>query len=579
MTTKLDPEDTTTENSLLLSSPSSSSSSSSSSPPSSTTQNPTRTQDDDTHDHDPPSKPPMPSVWKWVSLYIFLPTLIFKSCQRATIPVLPVLIRSNLDGTDSQIGLVLASVGLGKLLGNLPSGQLVAVGGSPLGLQCACALLALAWLGAAVATSVPSLLVASYLEGVGLALWQVARQTLVTEQISIHHGRGKIQATVGGLERFAAVVGPTLGGWLATHYGLTVPFVVKALCMVANGLLLFYLFHVGGCSQRTNATTTTLSTTTERGTVTTSTVETGVDQMERVTTNDDTPDADKATSTKHPSHRRQDSTDDNTESVHDFGRNMHKVLSNHGKDLQQIAVWAILFPIARETRTFLFPLWAMNLGYGPHAIGLMTSLTFVVDTALVPLSGYLTDTYGRKYCGVPAGLLMALSYLLAPVVGCEFWSLTAISIVGGIGNGLSGGVVNSVGSDMAPRHHRALFLSSFRIVSDLGILLGPLVSGLVAQQTHAWWGGMQPAFWLIAALSALSSLYMAWVLPETRWQPPPNGPGGTPPPPMTTTTVGDKDGSNPKTDTRSSDDHGEHDAQASERLLGPPTTVDTYGSV
>ena len=535
----------------------------------------------------------MPSVWKWVSLYIFLPTLIFKSCQRATIPVLPVLIRSNLDGTDSQIGLVLASVGLGKLLGNLPSGQLVAVGGSPLGLQCACALLALAWLGAAVATSVPSLLVASYLEGVGLALWQVARQTLVTEQISIHHGRGKIQATVGGLERFAAVVGPTLGGWLATHYGLTVPFVVKALCMVVNGLLLLYLFHVGGWSQRTNATTISTSTTTERGTVTTSTVETEVDEMECATTNDHTTDADKAISSKHPSHRRRDdSTDTNTsvsnessnnnndtESVHDFGRNMHKVLSNHGKELQQIAVWAILFPIARETRTFLFPLWAMNLGYGPHAIGLMTSLTFVVDTALVPLSGYVTDTYGRKYCGVPAGLLMAVSYLLAPVVGRDFWSLTAISMVGGIGNGLSGGVVNSVGSDMAPRHHRALFLSSFRIVSDLGILLGPLVSGLVAQQTHAWWGGMQPAFWLIAALSALSSLYMAWVLPETRWQPPPSGSGGTTPPPMTTTTVGDKDGCSTQQDPRSSGDQGEHDAQATELLLGPPTTVDTYGSV
>ncbi|KAL7564380.1 hypothetical protein ACA910_001529 [Epithemia clementina (nom. ined.)] len=474
------------------------------------------------------------TIWRWVCLYIFLPTLIFKSCQRATIPVLPIFIRSDLGGTDYQIGLVLASVGLGKLLGNLPSGQFVAVWGSHIGLRVACGILALAWLWAAASCSIPSMFVSSYLEGLGLAMWQVARQNLVTEQIGIHEGRGNVQTTIGGLERFSAIVGPSTGGWLAAQYGLRAPFVVKAFCMVANGLL-FWMTHVWGWSGRASfmiegavqkAITCDSKETTEKEYTSESQKESDDDDAIAVPLL--TAAATATTILRANEQQKQlqqqsspfltasiaTESSTNRDSVHSFGRNMQTVVKNHGKDLQQIAIWAILLPVARETRTFLFPLKAMDLGYGPHAIGFMTSLTFVLDTALFPLSGYLTDTYGRKYCGVPAGLIMGLSYFLAPIWGNDFWSLTIISALGGIGNGLSGGVLNSVGSDLAPRQHRALFLGTFRIVSDVGILLGPLISGIVAEHL----GGTQQAFWVVAFLSVLSSVYMAFVLPETRWQ-------------------------------------------------------------
>ena len=449
-------------------------------------------------------------VWSWVCLYIFLPTLIYKSCQRATIPVLPVLIRSDLSGTDYEIGLVLACVGMGKLLGNLPSGQFVAVFGSSHGLMAACLALAVAWLTAAMSHSVRILFVASYLEGLGLALWQVARQNLVTEQIGIDEGRGKVQSTIGGLERFSAVLGPSAGGWLAANSGLRAPFAVKSLLMTGNMLLLWITQRLGWSGRSSQdyeekdknipADTTSLITTAESAATAT-----------RIPMGQQSPPPSLGPRDVGSSSSSSKKMTDPA-SVHAFGRNLKTVVHERGKDLRQIAIWAMLFPIARETRTFLFPLRAMDLGYGPHEIGLMTSITFVVDTILFPLSGYLTDAYGRKYCGVPAGLLIALSYFLAPIWGNDLWTLTAISALGGVGNGLSGGVLNSVGSDLAPRQHRALFLGTFRIVSDMGILLGPLISGFLSQHL-----GKQ-AFWVVAALSAFSSLYMALVLPETRWQ-------------------------------------------------------------
>ena len=383
--------------------------------------------------------------------FILLPSFLLKSSQRSTIPVIPLLVRNKLNGTDQQIGVVLASVGLGKLLGNLPSGQYVGYYGSSRGLIWSCVLLSLAWLLAATSPHVIGLLCSGGMEGLGLALWQVSRQNLVTSKIGKDQGRGKVQATVGGLERLSSVVGPSVGGYVALRYGLRAPFFLKA-GLLALDALIFQLWRTLGLT--------------------------------------DVPEGYHREEPRVPEQTRPSS----------FFTNVSSTLEHHWKRLSVVSVWVMLLPIARETRLFLIPLRAMDLGMGPHEIGLLTSITFIVDTGMFPLSGYLMDAWGRKYVGIPSGVLMALAYMLAPWA-TNVRTLTLVSALGGMGNGLSGGVLTSVGSDMAPETNdlqRAMFLGMYRTISDAGIFLGPLVSGVVAERltTHM-------AFYVIASLDVV----------------------------------------------------------------------------
>lgn len=63
------------------------------------------------------------------------------------------------------------------------------------------------------------------------------------------------------------------------------------------------------------------------------------------------------------------------------------LVSHFGPSLAALAFFCFCTAVARETRHLLFPLEAMEMGYNAHAIGLMTSVTFLVDSAMFPVAG------------------------------------------------------------------------------------------------------------------------------------------------------------------------------------------------
>jgi MFS family permease len=50
----------------------------------------------------------------------------------------------------------------------------------------------------------------------------------------------------------------------------------------------------------------------------------------------------------------------------------------------------------------------------------------------------------------------------------------------GLGNGISSGIVLTLGADASPPQDRAQFLGGWRVCSDLGNTTGPLVIGVVS---------------------------------------------------------------------------------------------------
>ena len=142
-------------------------------------------------------------------------------------------------------------------------------------------------------------------------------------------------------------------------------------------------------------------------------------------------------------------------------------------------VAAITFMLMRSARTVLIPLIGTAVGLHVGAIGLIVSISASVDIALFYPAGLFMDKYGRRATAVPSSALMALS-LATMALASGFYSLLAVAILAGIANGLSTGIVMTLGTDLAPTDRRSEFLGLWHLLMDLGAATGPIAISIVA---------------------------------------------------------------------------------------------------
>ena len=141
-------------------------------------------------------------------------------------------------------------------------------------------------------------------------------------------------------------------------------------------------------------------------------------------------------------------------------------------------VAAIAFMLMRAARTVLIPLIGANLGLGTTAIGSIVSLSALIDLILFYPAGMIMDRWGRRATAVPSSFMFAAS-LAALSLAHGFYSLVAVAVALGLANGLSTGIVMTLGTDLAPPARRGEFLGMWRLLTDLGSASGPLAVSLV----------------------------------------------------------------------------------------------------
>ena len=95
-------------------------------------------------------------------------------------------------------------------------------------------------------------------------------------------------------------------------------------------------------------------------------------------------------------------------------------------------------------------------------------------------AGIIMDRWGRRSAAIPALLLFSLSMALVPLTN-SFWTLLFVGLLTGVGNGLSSGLVMTIGSDLAPDRGAGDFLGVWRLIGDIGTAAGPFIIGTVAQ--------------------------------------------------------------------------------------------------
>lgn len=144
--------------------------------------------------------------------------------------------------------------------------------------------------------------------------------------------------------------------------------------------------------------------------------------------------------------------------------------------------------MARINRPLILPLLGAVLGLDAATISLIFGASALVEIVMFVPAGTLMDRRGRAAVAVPALLVSGLSYallaVLAVTIGTQSHTgavvaVTLSALLVALGNGLSAGIVMTLGIDLSPEEHRTRHLARWNTITSVGRFAGPgLVTGI-----------------------------------------------------------------------------------------------------
>jgi MFS family permease len=111
-------------------------------------------------------------------------------------------------------------------------------------------------------------------------------------------------------------------------------------------------------------------------------------------------------------------------------------------------------------------------------LSVVFGVSAAVDMLLFYPAGKVMDRWGRRWVAVPSMLLLGLAHAVLPLT-TKVLALGAVAMLMGLGNGMSSGLIMTLGADVSPGVGRAQFLGAWRLCADLGTGSGPLLISAV----------------------------------------------------------------------------------------------------
>lgn len=383
-------------------------------------------------------------------LAVYLPTILLALGQGALLATLP-LYAAELGFGYTLISVISAAAAIGTLVTDVPAGALLHRIGLRRSMLGGAALVVVGTLSLAFVTSGDEIVALRVLAGIGTALWGLSRHAFIAGAVPIER-RGSAIAMFGGINRIGIFGGPALGGIVGTAFGLDASFILTGV-MAALGLIAAFFFVP--------------------------------------------PDSDIQVRRRGGAAGRW--------------RIVRKTILEHAGDLSAAGVAQLFAQMIRQGRQLLIPLvGAQQLGLSAAEVGMVMTISAVVDMSMFFPAGFLMDRFGRKFASVPSFAIMAVGIGLVPFA-TSFATLTAAGVVIGLGNGLGSGSMMTLGADLAPEGATGEFLGIWRLIGDLGMVVGPLVVGFIAGALS-----LDGSAYALAIAGFAASLTLAFLVQETR---------------------------------------------------------------
>ncbi|MHA2602236.1 MAG: MFS transporter [Candidatus Thorarchaeota archaeon SMTZ1-83] len=367
-------------------------------------------------------------------------------------PILPTYAES-FQVSYTLVGFVVSSFAVTRMVLDLPAGLLSRRFDKKKIMVSGLVLISTSSVLAGFAPNYITLVMARMIEGAGSALY-VTTATVFLAQISGEEKRGQWMSLYMGMLLLGAIFGPTFGGIIADNYDIRAPFFAYA---IITGLGVIPTFALPKLTNSGNMTTPL--------------------------------------------------------SLGGIMRDMRQVLSNPSFLLVTFAVFT-MFLLRTGVRTTLVPLFAANnLGLDSSAIGFVLTIGGITTALTMTPMGSVSDKIGRK---VPLALCLVLTAgitLLIPISTDLFTLSVALAVYGAV-IGFSGPSAAYV-TDLSPQDKLEISMGLYRMISDFGFVVGPLLLGFIADLTatpvvgasHSGLIGMLPfvvaSIILIAAFFAL----------------------------------------------------------------------------
>jgi MFS family permease len=179
-----------------------------------------------------------------------------------------------------------------------------------------------------------------------------------------------------------------------------------------------------------------------------------------------------------------------------------------------VSLVSFMNAVARTGALFnVIPVLAQDrLSLSTDRIGLGLALASLVGLVVIYPSGVLVDRYGRKAVIVPATFLSSISLLLFLLAPSYAWFLAGC-VAGSVATGVGGAAPAAYAADVAPSGMNAAAMSAFRMLADLGYVVGPMALGLATDLV-----GADTALGATAVLLAATALFFGRYAPESHQQ-------------------------------------------------------------
>ncbi|WP_115787529.1 MFS transporter [Arthrobacter silvisoli] len=390
-----------------------------------------------------------------IALPAFGPTVLFCLGEGAVLPVVALSAR-DLGASAALSALLVTLIGVGSWLFNIPASLITIRFGERWAITGAGALGALALVAAALAPQLRQglwlLAVAMTIAGMATSVFNLARQKYLTEAVPVEF-RARALSTLGGSTRIGVFIGPFVGAAAMQFLGIAGAYWVGAVAMAAAAVLSLTipdLVHASGASGG----------------------------------------ARKGAKGPEPT--------------------LRNVASAHALVLFAVGTGVLLLAALRASRQVVIPLWADHLGLDATHASLIYGVSGAIDMLVFYPAGKLMDRKGRLWVALPSTLIMGISLFLIPLSG-GFVGLGLAAMLIGFGNGISSGLVMTLGADFSPDRGRGQFLGLWRFIADAGSTGGPL---LLSAMTAAV--SLAAGIWSCGVLGLAAAAVFAVALPKLK---------------------------------------------------------------
>lgn len=404
------------------------------------------------------------TLWRFAPM-IYGPTILFSLGEGALLPLLPVL-TERAGGDLAQAAAIASVIVVAQLIGNVPAGWAVSRIGERWTMAIAAAIALVGAVGVTLAPHMGVLAASAFGIGLCASAFGLARHAFMATRVPMHY-RARALSLLGGSFRFGMFLGPfAAAGLLALTGDPTTTAWFFAACLVCLILL----------------------------------VTLGRDPEEQLRAEGMTPrqgagqgagaGADGGAGAAGGARADRERTDVSDAILDDSGEattgsiptpqriGVFRTAWRNRVVLSRLGITGAAMSAVRQSRIYVLPLWAVSLGLGPESITLIVGLSGGLEFLLFYVSGQIMDRWGRIWASVPSMVIMGGAFFALAFThdlpGAVPVFVVAASVIG-IGNGLSSGILMTLGADAAPPEDPAPFLGAWRTLTDAGGASAPLL--------------------------------------------------------------------------------------------------------